>query len=342
MSIRKIYTFICVLSIGFILSSCEGDKKPTAAPQSTGDSLVDQISAEIVKAPNNPELLYNRANVLFEKEEYEASISDLEHAMSLDSLNPKYYHLLADNYMDYFRSRQALDVMEKASRLFPERIPTLLKLSEMQMILGLNDNSIFTVNEILRQDPQNNEAYFMLGMNFRSMGEIERAINSFQTAVENDPEMIDAWIILGELHERNGSSDPLKYYDNALRIEPKNSQVLHSKAFYLQNKEDISGALELYREININEPQYTDAYLNAGILYMKIDSFEQAFEQMNILIGIEPQNPLAYYYRGLIHKAYGNYEAAKIDLQNSVNLAADFDVAKQELIEVEKLLPKTN
>jgi len=334
----KLVLSVLVITLFF---SCKEDKKQQA-PQSTGDSLVDQITLQLQKAPNDTELLYQRANVLYEKDEFEPAIRDLEKAMSIDSLKPKFYHLLADNYLEYYKSRKALDIMETAVNRFPERILTHLKLSEMQLILNQNENSIMTINNILRMSPQNNEAYFMLGMNFRQMGDLNKAINSFQTAVEIEPEMIDAWIILGELHEKNGSDDPLKYYNNALLVDPDNAQVLHSKAFHLQNSGDIPGALEIYKQIGVKNPQYTDAYLNAGILYMEIDSFEQAFEQMKILAGIEPQNPLPYYYRGLIHKAYGNLEAAKIDLQNALNLAPTFPVAQEELDLVEAELVKTS
>lgn len=321
-----------VLVIVAMMISCGGDAKPTTPKaRSTGDDMIDRITQKISAEPDNADLLYERAVRLYEKDEYEASIADLEAALGIDSLQAKYYHLLSDNYLDYYRSRKALDMMESAARLFPERIPTLLKLSEVQMILGQFENSVYTVNEILRLDPQNNEAFFMLGMNFRALGQMEKAINSFQTAVENDPEMIDAWLILGELHEKNGTGKPLQFYENALRIAPDNPQVIHSKAFYLQNNGRIPEALELYQEINQKDPQYTDAYLNAGILYMEMDSFQLAFEQMNILAGIQPENPSAYYYRGLIHKAYGNYEAAAIDMQNSVNLGPNFQAAKDEL-----------
>ena len=318
--------------------SCGGEEKKSKGPVSTGDNLVDQLTQQITDAPNNAELLFQRATVLHEKEEYEASIRDLEKAMSIDSLKPKYYHLLSDNYMDYFKSRKSLDVMEKAGRLFNERIPTLLKLSETQMLLSQHENSVFTVNEILRLDPQNNEAYFMLGMNFRAMGQLDKAINSFQTAVENDPEMVDAWLILGELHERNGTGNPMKYYENALTVSPDNPQVMHSMAFHLQNSGDIPGAIKLYKEISSKNRQYTDAYINAGILYIEQDSLEQAFEQMNILAGVQPENPFAYYYRGVIHKAYGNYESAEIDLQNAINLQPLFTQAKEELAVVKELI----
>lgn len=330
--------FFCFFISAFIIS-CGGKEPQKTELQPTGDSLVDQLTEKLQKTPDDIDLLYQRASIYYEKEEFEASIQDLEKAMSIDSLQPEIYHLLADNYMDYYRSREAMDVMERVVRLFPERIPSLLKLSEIQMILNQYENSIFTVNEILRISPQNNEAYFMLGMNFRAMGNIDRAINSFQTAVENDPEMTDAWLILGDLHDKKGSKDAIKFYENAINVSPDKPEPLHSKAFYLQNHNDIPGALEIYKDIIIKNPNYTDAYLNSGILYMEMDSLDRAFEQMNLLAGVQPQNPMAYYYRGLIHEAYGNYEAAALDFQNSLNISPNFEQAQLMLTEVQDKLP---
>ena len=336
---RNIFLLLFCLFSGLFFISCNGGESKKAVNKLTGDILIDQLTQKLQNAPDDIDLLFQRANAYFEKDEFEASIQDLEKAMSIDSLRPEIYHLLSDNYMDYFSSRKALDVMEKVVRLFPERIPSLLKLSETQMILNQYENSVFTINEIIRLSPQNSEAYFLLGMNFRAMGDIDRAINSFQTAVENDPEMIDAWLILGELHENKGSKDAIKYYENAVNVAPDKPEALHSKAFYLQNHDDIPGALEIYRDIIIKNPNYTDAYLNSGILYMKIDSLDRAFEQMNLLAAVQPQNPLAYYYRGIIHDAYGNYEAASIDLQNSLNISPKFEEAQTMLNKVLEKLP---
>ncbi len=339
LKIKQTHLFSFLVAM-LLLVSCKDDSgKSDSINHTSGDQTIDHLSSMIEKDKTNDDLLFQRASSYFEKEEYEASIRDLKNALSIDSLKPKYYHLLSDNFMDYFRSREALDVMETCVRLFPERIPSLLKLSELELILDQNENSIRTVNEILRQSPQNNEAYFMLGMNFRALGDTERAIRSFQTAVENDPEMTDAWLLLGKLHEETGKN-ALVYYNNALQVAPDKANVIHAKAFYLQNHGDIQGALDLYNKIILQTPDYTDAYLNSGILLIQQDSFKRAFEQMNIFAGIEPQNPMPYYYRGLIHKAYGNYEAAQMDFQSAVKLSPNYRVAREELAIVNKLVPE--
>ena len=73
-----------------------------------------------------------------------------------------------------------------------------------------------TIDNILKLDPQNAEAYFMFGMNFKEQEDLERSINSFQTAVEFDPDLVDAWINLGALHAQLGNEIAIKYFDNAI------------------------------------------------------------------------------------------------------------------------------
>ena len=327
-----IFAFTFLISLTLI--GCKPSPKDSLSNQRDNpyiDPNLARISQMIEQNPNDPDLWFDRASLFYEQEAYDEAIEDLRKAIEIDSLKPRFYHLLSDTYLDYYQSRRALTTMEDVVKLFPNRVPSLLKLSETQFILKQYIESISTLNRVIRVDPQNAEAYFMLGMNFRETGDEERATNSFQTATEMDPELIDAWIILGSLYEDREAPEALQYYENALRVDSLNIQALHSKAFYLQNHEDIAAALKIYKKINRIDPQYVDAYLNAGILRLEQDSIDLAFEQFNILANIDPSNYLAYYYRGFCHELRGEYGNAKNDFQSTLNIYPDFERAQEAL-----------
>jgi len=320
----------CLICLIYIFTSCKNEK--TNVPlQNNGDQALEVFNKAIESDSLDHNALYERANYYYEQENFDASIEDLKKALKIERTDYKYYHLLSDVYLDYYRSKDALQTMESCVHFIPQFIPSLLKLSETQIILKQYDQSLLTVNKILTLDDQNAEAYFMMGMNYRSLKDNSRAINSFQMATELDPELIDAWMILGELFEELKNPIAVKYYDAAIDLQPENPITYHSKAFYLQNNNQIDEALEVYRKINLIDKNYEDAYLNAGILYYTLDSFPQAFEQFNILANIKPQNYLAYFYRGMSNKALNKIEAAKSDLNNCLNLNPDFTKAKQAL-----------
>lgn len=334
---KRVASTICLLLLmlwSLSIVSCKSDSKSAISVES-GDKALEKLSSEIDNKPNDHTLLYERAKYQYQQKQYDPVIKDMNTAIAIDSMVPEYYHLLSNAYMDYFRSRDALNTMIDAGEQFPKRIPTLLKLSETQLILKQNEESLFTVARILTVDPDNAEGHFMKGMNFRAMGDVDRAIAAFQTVTELDPEIIDAWLLIGDLFEQKGMPIAKEYFEAATRVEPDNPNVWHSLAFYLQNNNDDEGAIKIYRKINLIDKNYTDAYLNAGIVLLSNDKLDEAMEQFEILAKIQPQNHFAYYYRGLIHEQQGNIAAAKSDFQTSINLKADYSDAKKALINLE-------
>lgn len=297
----------------------------------TGNPAIDGLTTAIAQQPNNPHLYAQRAEQFYNNEGYDEAISDLDKALSIDSTNVDYLHLLADVYLDYYQSYQAMHTMIKAATLYPKRIPTLLKLSEFQLILKQYDKSINTINEILKIEPLNAEAFFMLGLNFKEQGDKDRAIGSFQTAVENDPDLVDAWIQLGQLHAEKESNLARHFFQNAVMVAPENIQALHALAEYQHFTNQLPTAIETYRKINVLDPSYSESFFNTGIIYLEMDSLNQAHNHFNMAIQTSPTYILAYYYRGLTQEMMGNEIAAKEDYQNALNLNPNFERAKVAL-----------
>lgn len=308
-----------------------------ADPFLTGDPAMDEINALIAQQGDNPELYAKRAELYYDKEGYDEAIQDIQLALSMDSTNVNYHHLLADVYMDYFRSRLALRTMERAAALYPERIPTLLKLSEFQYILKQYEASFATLDKILKLDPRSADAFFMMGMNLKETGDTTRAINSFQTAVEIEPAMVDAWISLGQLHAAIKSPVAGQFFENAVDEAPPGRALiiaLHAKADYLRNQGELEEAKTLYREINRMDQQYEEGYFNLGAIYLKQDSIDKAYKHFNMAVEVYPLYVKGYYYRGLTAEMQGNIPQAKSDYQHALNLMPDYTEAQQGLARV--------
>lgn len=324
------YNLWLALLFALVMGACNNKRSAEDSP-STGNAALDQLNTLIAKDTMDHTLLYERAQLYYDNNYLDGAIDDIERAIELDSMQAPYYHLLSDVYLDYYLSKDALAIMEKCAELFPERIPTLLKLSETQLILKQYDASLATCSDILELNPLNAEAYFMMGMNLRSVGDIPRAKNAFRKATEIDPELTDAWVILGQMFEDEGNPKAIDYYDAAINVDRDNPVPWHSKAYYLQNNGRIEEALEIYRRINIIDKDYLDAYLNSGILYMSMDSFEQARSQFDIMSRIKPQSYIAYYYRGLANASLGNKEQAREDYRTTLRLNSAFERAATAL-----------
>jgi len=331
---RKII-YLLTLGLFVLATACNFDSNKadtrTAPIAQTGNPTIDALSAQIAKTPGDATLYAARGNAYYEAEGFDEAIADLTKALSIDSMNIDYRHVLADVYLDYYQSRLALKTMEKAAELYPERIPTLLKLSEFQYILKQYTPSLTTVDQVLKLDPQLGEAYFMMGRNFREMEDDDRAIASFQKAVDNDPDLIDGWAMLGELFGKRDNAIAVRFYDNALSLDSTYVGAYFGKARFFHNIGELNNAITEYENVNRFQPQYVDAYYNAGLAYFEMDSMDQAYKKFDLAVNVEPTYYMAYYYRGSVSEVRGNKAAAKNDYQQTLNLKSDFIRAQEAL-----------
>lgn len=330
--------FACLALLLIAAVSCKhepsNDETPPSNAQTTTTAAtpaIEQLSAAIAKAPANADLYAQRARLYYDNEGYDEAIKDLTHALQLDSTNVDYHHLLADVYLDYFQSRLALRTMERAAALYPKRIPTLLKLSEVQYTLKQYKASLQTVDRILAIDPQNAEGFLMMGLNLKEIPDLNRATKAFQKAIQYDPEIVDAWINLGQISAQLKRPDAAQYFDSALRIKPDDVNVIHAKADFLRDQNDLPGAIALYKKLNVIDPQYDEGYFNAGLLYMELDSVVQGREMFDLLIKIDPINIQAFAYRGIANERLGKTELARQDFETALRMAPDYTLAKEGL-----------
>ena len=329
----SIYLFLLFFSLFHF--SCQENQtetaKTTASATTTALGNVPEWNDKIAAAPNKAELYAGRAGAYLELEGYDEAISDLNKAISIDSTNVAYIHQLADVYLDYFKSNKALKTMEHAATLFPERIPTLLKLAEFQLILKKHNRALISIDRILKLDPLNAEAFYLTGRVFEDQNETDKAIRSYQKAVEYDPDLAEVWVKLGFMLANKKDPKAIQYFDNAILVDSLNVDAHFAKANYLHNNDQLQKAIETYLNINRIAPQFANAYYNCGLAYMELDSVKLASTQFDLAVKMKPTHIMAYYYRGVAAELKGDISGAKQDYQHALNLNPGFERAQLAL-----------
>jgi tetratricopeptide (TPR) repeat protein len=321
-------TFWCSLLL--LAFACKNDTDKKTQLAKTGIRAIDSLTEKIESEPTNAQNYFRRAQAFYEHGEqggYDQAIVDMQYALTLDSTNVDFHHFLADVYMDYKQSRLAVATMERAADLAPDRIPTLLKLSEFYLITKQYGKAFNKVDDILNKDPQSAEGYFMLGMVAKEKGEEPSAINAFQKCVDLDASNKDAFIELGNLFSKRGNNLALKYFDNALLIDSLDDQAALGKAYFLQTQNKVSEAIAAYEDIIRRDAQNEAAFFNLGILYLDGNNLDKAQQHFDIIIKQSPTYYKAYFYRGYVQEKRGNKVAALADYQQALEFKSDYDKA---------------
>lgn len=124
------------------------------------------------------------------------------------------------------------------------------------------DAMVASLQQRLRQDPDNHEGWFLLGMTFRGGGRFREAEQAFRRAAELAPRNADYAAYLGEVLLLLGGDRPppeaTTLFRRALAIEPGNPQARYYLATIRDVNGDHRGAIDdliaLLREAPANAP----------------------------------------------------------------------------------------
>ena len=87
---------------------------------------------------------------------------------------------------------------------------------------------------------------------------------------------------------------------------------------------------------------FTTVHLNAKTAqsYFLLDKVNEALEDFDKVLELDPYNEKAYFMRGSIHEFFGDLESALENYQEATRLAPEFYEAKQAVGEMNKKLGK--
>lgn len=329
---RQLIKIVCLV---VIISSCGGSDRKQIPVRGDEGTEIGILNNAVQDSRGGTKELLSRARYLHSNSHFDEALADLFLILQKDSTHLQAHHLLAEVYLETYQSQLALRTMERASKLYPDSIHTFLKLAEYQLILKQYDQSAESIGKVMQLDPQNAEGLFLLGLNYKEQGEREKAIAALQTAVEINPDLTDAWLILGNYMEQINSSLAGQYYDNAVLVSPNNIAALHSKAFYLQNEDRIDEAIELYETIITIDSSYADAYLNVGILHILSEDVPLALDQFNALIRVDSTNEFAHFYVGRSWELLGDKIKAKQAYEEALRWSPSMRRAREALESLE-------
>jgi S1-C subfamily serine protease len=117
----------------------------------------------------------------------------------------------------------------------------------------------------------------------------------------------------------------IEYYNQAIRLEPRNANIYVNRARAYLNLKDYQGALEDYNQaIQIN-PNYSAVYYGRGIVYQLLKNKNKALQDYNSAIRINRNwgnrsIADAYYRRGLVRLDLGDKKSALVDFQTAADL----------------------
>jgi len=165
------------------------------------------------------------------------------------------------------------------------------------------DSGITHLEKAIKLFPDFAEAHLLLGMALMDNKQLERAERELRRTEEINPKLAAAQFTLGEVYRRQKKYDAAeKVLQEGLKTEPRSSQGHLNLGRVYYDKGDLAKAgPEVGQAIQI-KPDFAEAYVLAGNLFLKARKAESALQMFEEYLRLEPNGQFAAETRELVAK----------------------------------------
>ncbi len=217
-------------------------------------------------------------------------------------------------------------LLERAYRHAPDSPRVIANLGVAYMNADRLDEAGDFLERSIELDPEAAKNWYNLAMWRAKTGQADAAVAAYRRTLELAPESVPAWQGLGDVYRDSGlAGEARAAYDQALRISPQRAETLRRRGRLLSDAftEHEAALRDLDRALSIDSNDY-QARLAMGVVLGRLGRLGEAIEEFTAAIGLQPQNPQAYYDRGLTHFRGNDYAAAREDFSAAATLDPAF------------------
>ncbi len=239
-----------------------------------------------------------------------------EVAMEFGDINSSEVFSVADSSGNYLGSAYGYWTDENVLNLF-----TLLGYDSQQeterqikamKIVRTNVSSADGESEIkVIYGTESSQGWLERGNALADQNSYDNALLAYDNAIELDPSNTNAWINKGNaLNELGRYNESLQAYDRAIEIDPNSTNAWISKGNALNDQGWFEESLQAYdRAIEIN-PNSTNAWISKGLALNGHGMYEDAIAAMDKAIEINPGDADSWINKGLALYDQGRYDEA--------------------------------
>jgi|GEM_PF-2302188 len=348
----------------FLLVHCEMEKEKKSIEneeelsefQIDGDVSLSEIEQEILNNPKSSNPYYKRAIYYRNNNNYVLAIEDINRALKISPeasmLNYEKANLLYNyglNQSDQSMIDNAKIYLDQAMELDQDNYLAFLLKAEILIDLKDSLESMNLVQNVIKNDETNARAYYLKGLIYdflyfrnnprgydknQENKDMDRAISSYQTAIELDPNLYDPYIYISMLLEMKKDDRAIMYLEKALELEPNSFEAYRNLGLFYHFTYRYNEAQMYFKKIITIDSSFVEAYFNIGNTYIgmysdNMDSYSKdttlnkASYYFDKAIEIFPEYVQAIHNRGVVYEFQGQKKKARefylkaIDLDNN-------------------------
>ncbi len=179
--------------------------------------------------------------------------------------------------------------------------------AEFRRSVGLSPQSDYAV-----------DAANYMATSYIQMGETDKAVKAYETAISLDPYNDETHLTLGNfLYSEGRYSEAEGHYKEAIRLNPTSSSYYSLGQAYLESGK-YNDAKNIFEKVKHLNPESADGDFGLGLVYSRQGEYEEAIAQFKEAIGLQED-----FYYGYSEMGYAYADSGQIDEAREVKAFLD-------------------
>ena len=152
-------------------------------------------------------------------------------------------------------------------------------------------------------------------------GYLDDAIADFTSALNRNPNFVDALKNRGLAYKMQGASDKaIDDFNKAIRLSGNSPELYNLRGAALLDKLEFNRAIaDFEKAIKLNQ-NYRNAFVNRGLAFVFTRQLSRAIADFDMVVRLSPRDPLGYLNRAIARMDMGNFTGAIADYDEAIRL----------------------
>lgn len=274
----------------------------------------------------------------------------------------QYQERLGDLYLINRQTDKALALFKNLADRLPDTIQLQKKLAMCYIALGQKEKAIEALKVVTGREPENSQIQFCLGELYEKLGNTSAAMDSFRSATDATPSSAAPYLKLALYYIKTEPEKAGQTLQNGLKQFPQDKKLLEMMMqYYLRNQQPLKAlesfvqlqnlllhdherfldsryfidfgdiaqqnkmydtAIALYEKGLEQDPDLLEAYIRLSFLYLSVNDSDEALNVIDEAVCAHPEDPVAWYYFGLLYNRAQVYPIAISAFEMVETLAA--------------------
>ncbi|HEX3987582.1 MAG TPA: tetratricopeptide repeat protein [Acidobacteriaceae bacterium] len=200
------------------------------------------------------------------------------------------YNNLGMLYLDERQYPKAAEVLKKGISLDPKMTSASALLGIALFEMGRYPESRTALETALRSNPQDDNAQLFLAKDLVQLKDMSAAAAVLRPLAQREPKNQEVWYLLGQAY--------MQLSEQALTrmsaIDPDSMLAHDVSGEVMEDMKNYQGALVEYKKAAAVAPADTGAHYHLGNLYWKLSQWDDALQQLNLVLKDDPWNCQAW------------------------------------------------